>query len=95
MAPSPTTEIKNTSSVNSFSSKHRLSQLKKRLSTSTLSKVPGTNIIAATVTPSNTPNPELVDLAVEDEDASVTTSNSSVRMDKEKYQRTASNCVTW
>ena len=84
MAPSTTTEIKNTSSVDSFASKHRLSQLKKRLSTSTLSKVPGANIIAATVTPGSTSNPKLVDLAVEDEDASVSISNSLIRMDEDE-----------
>ena len=57
MALSATTEIKNTLSINSLASKHRRSQQQKKQVTgstpSTPFKIPGTNIIAATVKPSS------------------------------------------
>mmetsp|Transcript_42303 Transcript_42303/g.47781 ORF Transcript_42303/g.47781 Transcript_42303/m.47781 type:complete len:112 (-) Transcript_42303:492-827(-) len=86
MAPSTTTELKN-SSADSCDSKHKLSLQQKRLSFTTPSapsEVSVANITAATVTPNSTQNPVRVDLAGDEENASVSAKDSLLRMDKLK-----------
>ena len=87
MAPSATTEIKSSPTVDSLSSKHRRSQrqMNQKPATgstpSTPSKVVANSTV--TVTPNSTQNPLRVDLSGE-EDASVSTKDSLLEMDESK-----------
>ena len=85
MALSTTTGIKNNSSINSRSSKHRRSQREKDQSNgsapSTPFKGPGTNIITATVTLSSTQNLARVEQAEDEGIASVLTNDSLILLE--------------